>query len=215
MPGRALRRQRDREQSGQSDGKKRFARFGRTVVSVGHLIQTQPVWKYLRETVEPETAQALAKARVQPLQILDIADYEKLLGIAEASTSLPTMLRHKAAGPFRERDFAAWLHGDKAAPSDAPRVSALKHRWDAMSIQISAQTNSPQQLEIPRRHSHTLTRCPEWMDPLGGPNAVATDEDGVSGRAREHSCSLVQAGVSRSSASAPGTRPTQSSRPRR
>jgi hypothetical protein len=106
------------------------------VVSVGHLIQTQPVWKYVRETVEPETAQALAKARVQPLQILDIADYEKFLGIAEAGTSLPTMLRHKAAGPFRERDFAAWLHGDKAAPSDAPRVSALKHRWDAMSIQI-------------------------------------------------------------------------------
>jgi hypothetical protein len=84
------------------------------VVSVGHLMQTGPVWKHVRESVEPESAQALARDRVQPLQLLDIAGYEKLLGIVEAGASLPWMLARKAAGPFRERDLAAWLHGDKA-----------------------------------------------------------------------------------------------------
>ncbi len=110
------------------------------VVSVGHLMQTAPVWKYVRESIKDDTTSTLATARVQPLQLLDIADYEKLLGIVEAGTSLPDMLVRKATGPFRERDFAAWLHGDSAAPSDASRPSVLEKRWEAMRIQVT-QTN--------------------------------------------------------------------------
>jgi hypothetical protein len=106
------------------------------VVSVGHLMQTRQVWKYVRESIKPETTRALAKARVQPLQLLDISDYEKLLGIVEAGTSLPWMLSRKAAGAFRERDYAAWLHGDSAAPSDEPRLTVLEERWEAMSIEV-------------------------------------------------------------------------------
>jgi hypothetical protein len=106
------------------------------VVSVGHLMQTRQLWRYVRESVEPETTQALAKAHVQPLQLLDISDYEKLLGIVEAGTSLPWMLARKAAGAFRERDFAAWLHGDSTAPSDESRLSVLEERWEAMSIEV-------------------------------------------------------------------------------
>ena len=121
------------------------------VVSVGHLMQTRHVWKYVRESVKPETTQALAKTRVQPLQLLDISDYEKLLGIVEAGTSLPWMLARKAAGAFRERDYAVWLHGDSAAPSDESRLNVLGERWDSMSIEVQrtneraaqVQTNEP------------------------------------------------------------------------
>jgi hypothetical protein len=124
------------------------------VVSVGHVMQTSQVWKYLRESVKPETTQVLARARVQPLQLLDISDYEKLLGIVEAGTNLPRMLAHKAAGAFRERDYAAWLHGDSAAPSDEARLSVLEERWEAMSIEVQrtneraaqAQTREPQSM---------------------------------------------------------------------
>ena len=106
------------------------------VVSVGHLMQIRQLWKYVRESVKPETTRALAKARVQPLQLLDISDYEKLLGIVEAGTNLPWMLARKSAGAFRERDYAAWLHGDSAAPSDEPRLKVLEERWEAMSIEV-------------------------------------------------------------------------------
>ena len=106
------------------------------VVSVGHLMQTQPVWQYVCETVKAETTNTLAKTRVQPLQLLDIADYEKLLGIVESGTSLPAILARKVAGSFRERDLAAWLHGDSAAPSDAARPSVLEKRWEAMGTQV-------------------------------------------------------------------------------
>jgi len=106
------------------------------VVSVGHLMQTAPVWKYVRESIKDDTTSALATARVQPLQLLDIADYERLLGIVEAGASLPDMLARKAAGPFRERDLAAWLYDDSAAPSDGSRPSVLEKRWEAMGIQV-------------------------------------------------------------------------------
>jgi hypothetical protein len=113
-----------------------ITRIWPVVVSVGHLMQTRQVWKYVRESIKPETTRALARARVQPLQLLDISDYEKLLGIVEAGTNLPWMLAHKATGAFRERDFAAWLHGDSAAPSDEPRLTMLEERWEAMSIEV-------------------------------------------------------------------------------
>ena len=119
------------------------------VVSVGHLMQTAPVWKYVRESIKNDTTSTLATARVQPLQLLDIADYEKLLGIVEAGMSLPEMLARKATGPFRERDFAAWLHGDSAAPSDASRPSVLEKRWEAMGIQVQ-RTNELAQDPAPK-----------------------------------------------------------------
>ena len=102
--------------------------------------------------------QALATARVQPLQLLDIADYERLLGIVEAGVSLPEMLARKAAGPFRERDFAAWLHGDSAAPSDESRPLCLRSAGRRWGSRCSAPTNSRHQPRIPCPKSHRSSR---------------------------------------------------------
>ncbi len=107
------------------------------VVSVGHVMQTRNLWSYMRESVDPAKTSSFERSRVQPLQLLDIADYEKLLGLAEAGEDIPEMLARKAAGPFRERDLAAWLHGDRAAPSDEPRPSLLESRWGEIGDRVA------------------------------------------------------------------------------
>jgi hypothetical protein len=80
-------------------------------------------------------AAPLADPRVQPLQVMDISDYEKLLGLVQTVQSLPGLLAHKSNGLYRERDFAAWLHSP-GAPSDKPRLSVLETRWDEMTDRL-------------------------------------------------------------------------------
>jgi hypothetical protein len=105
------------------------------VVSVGHVMQTQNLWDYVHAAIDKTKRASLADTRVQPLQVMDISDYEKLLGLMQAGESLPGMLAHKARGSYRERDFAAWLHSP-GAPSDEPRLSVLKRRWDEMTDRL-------------------------------------------------------------------------------
>ena len=105
------------------------------VVSVGHVLQTHNLWEYVRESMDETKSQPLADSRLQPLQLLDISDYEKLLGLVEAGENLPRILAHKAHGPYRDRDFAAWLHWP-GAPSDEPRLSVLKQGWEQMTDRI-------------------------------------------------------------------------------
>jgi hypothetical protein len=105
------------------------------VVSVGHVMQTRNLWDYLHATMDKTKSAPLADPRVQPLQVMDISDYEKLFGLVEAGEDLPGMLAHKASGPYRERDVAAWLHSP-GAPSDTPRLSVLERRWDEMTDRL-------------------------------------------------------------------------------
>lgn len=105
------------------------------VVSVGHVMQTRNLWEYLHAKMDKAKAAALADSRVQPLQVMDISDYEKLLGLVQAGESLPGLLAHKSTGLYRERDFAAWLHSP-GAPSDKPRLSVLETRWQEMTDRL-------------------------------------------------------------------------------
>ena len=105
------------------------------VVSVGHVMQTRNLWEYLHAKMDETKAVPLADPRVQPLQVMDVSDCEKLLGIVQAGASLPGLLAHKANGPYRERDFAAWLHSP-GAPSDEPRLSVLEARWEDMTDRL-------------------------------------------------------------------------------
>ncbi len=58
------------------------------------------------------------------------------------------MLARKAGGAFRERDYAAWLHGDSAAPSDESRLSVLGERWEAMSIEVQRTNERAAQVQM-------------------------------------------------------------------
>ncbi|HXE45705.1 MAG TPA: hypothetical protein VN635_10955 [Conexibacter sp.] len=106
------------------------------VVSVGHVMQTTNLWDYVRRSMDDTKAAPLSQSRVQPLQLMDIEDYEKLMGLVEAGESLPAMLAHKINGPYRERDFAAWLHSP-GAPSDQARLTVLKQRWQEMADRVT------------------------------------------------------------------------------
>jgi hypothetical protein len=103
------------------------------VVSMAHIMQSSNLWEYLRQTIDPDKTRAFQDERVQPLQVLTVDDYEKLLGLVQAGNDLVAMLSQRASGPFRERDFAAWLHGDPKAPSDTSRHPVLEVRWESMA----------------------------------------------------------------------------------
>jgi hypothetical protein len=106
------------------------------VVSMGHVWQTANLWDFIRATIDPDKTRAFNDPRVQPLQVLTIEDYEKLLGLVCAGEDLVAMLSRRSSGPYRERDFSAWLHGDTAAPSDKPRHPALEERWERMGGRV-------------------------------------------------------------------------------
>jgi hypothetical protein len=108
------------------------------VVSVGYLLQSPNLWEFLRSSLDPEKSKAFEDPRVQPLQLLTIADYEKLMGLVSIGESLSTMLQRKTSGAFRDRDLSAWLHGDPRAPSDEPRHPALETRWQEMGDRVIA-----------------------------------------------------------------------------
>ena len=100
------------------------------------MIQASPLWKFLRGAIQAGTTEVLAIDRVQPLQILQIVDYERLMGMVEAGESLPALLRRTPSGLFRERDFASWLCADPHITSADARLSTLKTRWDEMSQEV-------------------------------------------------------------------------------
>jgi hypothetical protein len=50
----------------------------------------------------------------------------------------------QTGGVFRERDLAAWRHGDPAARADTAQRSVLRKRWDEMANEVSSGgTESP------------------------------------------------------------------------
>lgn len=106
------------------------------VVSVGYVLQSPNLWAYLTSALDPDKTKALADARVQPLQLLTIDDFEKLLGLVSSGESLSSMLARKTRGDFRDRDLSASLHGDPQARSDKPRHPALEARWQEMSDRV-------------------------------------------------------------------------------
>ena len=107
------------------------------VVSVGHVRQTPHLWGYLRSDMDPAKTASLSQPRVQPLQVMDLEDYEKLMAFMEAGEDLPALLARKTAGQFRERNLPVWLHGDKLAPSDHARVTAIERRWEEMGEEVN------------------------------------------------------------------------------
>jgi hypothetical protein len=108
------------------------------VVSMGHVWQTSTLWDFLRREMDPNKISAFSNERVQALQILTIDDYEKLLGLVSAGNELAGMLAGRGTSPFRERDFAAWLKGDRSAPSGQPRLPALEKQWERMNTRTRA-----------------------------------------------------------------------------
>ncbi len=114
----------------------RVKRIWPIVVSQGHVWQTANLWTYLDTARDAEKCKSLGAAKVQPLQVMDARDLEKLLALAAQGNDLSRLLRRKVGGPYQRRDLAVWLHEDPRAPSDEARLPALKAVWNAMTEEV-------------------------------------------------------------------------------
>jgi hypothetical protein len=107
------------------------------VVAVGHLRQDKDLWSYLRSESKEVTRAALAQDRVQPLQVMDIEEYERVMGFLEAGEALPSLFAHRLSSPYRERELPVWFAHDPNAPSSDVRASVLQARWDEMGHEVT------------------------------------------------------------------------------
>jgi hypothetical protein len=105
------------------------------------LVQTPLLWNYIRDKRDREKTDVMFEdARVRPLTLLDAEDFEQLLGMVEAGSSLPQLLARKIESGYGERDLAIWLINDRRAPSMHVRAQAVEAIYergmDAMQSQI-------------------------------------------------------------------------------
>jgi hypothetical protein len=69
----------------------------------------------------------LEQRPVQALTMLDLDDFELLMGLVEGGMSLVEVLRRKAESPFRKLDLNQWrFHDPTAPPGRHPRALTMK-----------------------------------------------------------------------------------------
>lgn len=98
------------------------------VVTGGELMQTELLW----DRIDAEIPSELAGARVEPLTVLDIGDFELLLGLVSEGHHLPEVLGQKAQGPYRRLEISRWMHEELHLPMPLmQRPPVLEERWEA------------------------------------------------------------------------------------
>jgi hypothetical protein len=101
------------------------------IVTAGDIVQSELLWDYVQE----QMPDALQQKQVQPLTLLDLDDFELLLGLAEGGASLVDILRRKAEPRYRPFDLRAWLTNDPTAPPGrAPSLLNGKMREVFVSV---------------------------------------------------------------------------------
>ena len=99
------------------------------VVTGGDLMQTELLWDRIDAELPPE----LAAARVEPLTVLDIGDFDLLLGLVSEDRHLPDVLGQKAQGPYRRLEIGRWMNEELHLPTPLmQRPPVLEERWEAL-----------------------------------------------------------------------------------
>ncbi len=138
------------------------------LVTASNLTQFPALWK----VIDSQTTGLLDQAKVQPLTLLDIEDYEYLCGLIDQGHSLTTILKRKTTPPYHQMELAAWALDDPAArklehlrrwssrPSSAPGDAS----WSRLtSPRASRPTPAPQAgslLRSSQRPFELLARLP-------------------------------------------------------
>jgi hypothetical protein len=112
------------------------------VVAAGHVWQTSNLWGYLDAARDQEKCRPLEDPRVQPLQIADAGDYEKLLALAAHGSHMGELLAHKTSGAYSHRDLAVWLSEDPQAPDRRVRLPAVQATFESMTAEMTAPFNA-------------------------------------------------------------------------
>lgn len=96
------------------------------VVVGGDLMHTEFLWDRIDAELPPE----LAGGRVRPLTVLDLEDFELLLGLVSEGRHLPDVLQQKAAGAYRRLGLARFMHEELHLPFPLmQRPPLLEERW--------------------------------------------------------------------------------------
>jgi hypothetical protein len=105
------------------------------LVTAGDLMQTEILW----DRIDERMPDALRRGRVQPLTVLDIGDFELLLGLVAEGHGLPSILARKSAGPYRRLELSRLVVDElHMAPPLRTRPLVMNERWDALAQEMRA-----------------------------------------------------------------------------
>lgn len=86
------------------------------LVTAGEITQTEELWQFIAEKAVEDERALLDQAKVQPLTLLGVDDYDQLCGLIEAGHSPPDLLAAKTQPAYRYLELAVWLNHDPSAP---------------------------------------------------------------------------------------------------
>lgn len=108
------------------------------LVTAGDLMQTELLWDRIDERL-PDT---LRGGRVQPLTVLDVGDFELLLGLVADGHAMPTLLERKSAGPYRRLELSRLVVDElHVTPPLTSRPPVMNERWNALGDEVKAVFN--------------------------------------------------------------------------
>jgi hypothetical protein len=102
-------------------------RFWPVLVTAGELMQTEMLW----DQIDARLPQELIAARIEPLSVFDIGDFELLLALVSAGHHLPDVLRRKATGAYRRLEIARFA-ADELHTDPAVRLPLIDERYNAL-----------------------------------------------------------------------------------
>ncbi len=97
-------------------------------------MHTELLW----DRIDVELPAELRSGRVQPLTVIDIDDFELLLGLASEGRHLPDVLGQKARGPYLRLGLGRFMHEELRLPVPLmQRPPALEERWEALGREMT------------------------------------------------------------------------------
>jgi hypothetical protein len=94
------------------------------LVTAGELMQTELLW----DQIDARTPDGLNGARVGPVSVFDIGDFELLLALVVDGRSITDILRRKAEGPYRRLDIARFA-ADELHIEPTLRLPIIEERF--------------------------------------------------------------------------------------
>jgi hypothetical protein len=105
------------------------------LVTAGELMHTEILW----DQIDAHMPDDLQAARVQPLTVLDVGDFELLLGLVAEGHDLTRLLARKNAGPYRRLEISRFMTDElHMQPPLRTRPSVLNERWEALGAEMRA-----------------------------------------------------------------------------